>query len=150
MPEMKLLFLTNYFPNTREPTRGVFNLQQAQALARRCEVRVVSPVQWSPVYLSHGAGPTPVQRRVIRGALTAEHPPYFLTPGFGRNTHAFQMAAQVLPAIDRIRKDFRFDVLLAVWAFPDVVVGALAARLWKLPLLAEVIGSDINLQARYP
>ena len=43
---MKLLIITNLFPNALEPNRGLFNKQQFLALAKRCELRVVAPVPW--------------------------------------------------------------------------------------------------------
>lgn len=147
---MRLLLLSNYFPNPTDPIRGTFNLQQARALARLCEVRVAAPVQWSPVRRWHGAGPLRVPPYEVVDGLPTWHPRYVLTPGVARGTYAAQMAAAVLPALARIRREYPFDVLLATWAFPDVVVGAAAAALAGVPLLAKVHGSDINVQTGFP
>ena len=43
---MRILLLTTDFPNPFEPHRGVFNLNLARALARKHELRVVSPISW--------------------------------------------------------------------------------------------------------
>lgn len=147
---MRLLLFSSYFPTTWDPTRGIFNLQQARALARHCEVRVMAPLQWFPVRLWHGAGPaTDPHREVVEG-LPTWRPRYFLTPGVGRATYAAQMAAATLPALARVRREYPFDVLLATWAFPDVVVGAMASRLFNVPLLGKVHSSDVYVQGRYP
>ena len=44
---MRLVFLTTIFPNPYQPTRGVFNLTFARALAAGHDVRVVCPVAWT-------------------------------------------------------------------------------------------------------
>lgn len=147
---MRLLLFTSLFPNAENPVRGTFNLQQMKALARHCEVRVMAPVQWFPVQLWHGAGPSAAPARDVIDGLPTWHPRYFLSPLVLRETHAAQMAAALLPHLARVRREFPFDVLLATWAYPEVVVGALAARMLRVPLLAKVHGSDINVQADYP
>jgi glycosyltransferase involved in cell wall biosynthesis len=147
---MKLLFFSGYFPNGVDPVRGTFNLQQALALNRYCEVGVVSPIQWFPVKLWHGAGPSAAPYREEVHGLPAWHPRYVLTPGIARDFYPAQMAAAVLPHLLRVRREFPFDAILATWAFPDVVVGAMASRLLGVPLLAKVHGSDVNVQSQYP
>lgn len=41
---MKLLIVTNLFPNAQEPNRSTFNFQQFSALAKLCELKVTAPV----------------------------------------------------------------------------------------------------------
>ena len=43
---MKLLIITNLFPNKQEPTRATFNLQQIRELAKLCELKVVAPLPY--------------------------------------------------------------------------------------------------------
>jgi glycosyltransferase involved in cell wall biosynthesis len=147
---MKVLLLSRTFPNAVHQQQGLFNLQQAKALSKYCEVRVASPVQWSPLRLSYGPGlALPPRRDVVEG-LQAWHPRFALTPRIGRDTHALQFIAQLLPALSRIRREYPFDVLWATWAFPDVVFGAVLSRLWNVPMLAKVHGNDINLHGKFP
>ncbi|MGV3721792.1 MAG: glycosyltransferase family 4 protein [Actinomycetota bacterium] len=147
---MKLLVFSGYFPSGADPVRGTFNLQQAKALSAHCEVAAVAPIQWFPVRLWHGAGPSAAPYYEEVEGLRTWHPRYALTPGVARDTYAAQMAAALIPHLVRIRRDFPFDAILATWAFPDVVVGALASQLLRVPLLAKVHGSDINVQSQYP
>jgi glycosyltransferase involved in cell wall biosynthesis len=147
---MKLLLFSGYFPNGVDPVRGTFNLQQARALSRYCEVGVVAPIQWFPVKLWHGAGPSAAPYSETIHGLPTWHPRYVLTPGIARDTYPAQMAAAVLPHLARIRREFRFDAILATWAFPDVVVGSMASKLLGVPLLAKVHGSDVNVQSQFP
>ena len=43
---MKVLIITNLFPNVHEPSRGIFNKQQFKELARSIDLRVVAPLPW--------------------------------------------------------------------------------------------------------
>ena len=45
---MKIVAVTNLFPNRQQPDRGVFNRQQFAELAKLGELRVVCPVPWVP------------------------------------------------------------------------------------------------------
>ena len=78
---MRILALTNLFPNAAEPARGMFNLQAFQALAQQCEeLRVVAPVRLLPRRLRCGNPDIPVPAREEIGGLDVWHPRYFLVP----------------------------------------------------------------------
>jgi len=41
---MNVLFISNLYPNAKEPTRGMFNAQQVEALAKLCTImKVIAP-----------------------------------------------------------------------------------------------------------
>ena len=40
---MKLLFVSNLFPDATEPGRGIYNARLVHHLASHCDVRVISP-----------------------------------------------------------------------------------------------------------
>jgi glycosyltransferase involved in cell wall biosynthesis len=52
--------------------------------------------------------------------------------------------------VRRLRGEFPFDVILAAWAYPDAVAGAMLARDFECPLVTMTLGSDINEIARNP
>jgi glycosyltransferase involved in cell wall biosynthesis len=144
---MKVLAITNLFPNAREPNRGVFNLQQFSALRRFAEVRVVAPLAWQPWV--HGFGrPVPYQEQ-WRDIPTL-HPFYFYTPGIGRAAYAAWMYTSLRTPVMRIIREYQPDVLLAAWAYPEAVATAALARRLRLPWVALVLGSDINVMAGSP
>src|SRR5687768_11804649 len=101
---MKILFFSVFFPNCEQPIQAPWNLQQARALARYCEVQVVAPMQWFPIELSSGAGPTRAPWFETIEGLPVRHPRYFLTAGVARPTYAAQMGAQLLPYLARVRR----------------------------------------------
>src|SRR5262249_17031273 len=136
-------------PNLSEPARGMFNLQSFQALAKHCdELRVVAPVRLLPRALRCGDPDVKVPAREEVGGLQVYHPRYALVPKIAVWTHAAQMSLCLGPAMERIRREFPFDVLYATWACPDVVAGAAMAARWGVPLAAKVHGADVNLFTR--
>jgi glycosyltransferase involved in cell wall biosynthesis len=49
-----------------------------------------------------------------------------------------------------VRREFPFDLIIASWAYPDGVAAAQFARDARVPLVANVLGSDINEQTKNP
>jgi len=136
---MRVLAVTNLFPSTREPTRGVFNGYRLGALANYSETQVIAPVPW----WQRAAGDwfqTPFE---AQGALTATFPTYWSIP---RCTpiHASGMRASLSQHVRALRKTFAFDVILAAWAYPDAVAAAHLAHVAGCPLVTMTLGSDIN------
>ena len=43
---MKVLAVTNLYPNAREPGRGIFNKQQFDELSKLCELKIIAPTPW--------------------------------------------------------------------------------------------------------
>src|SRR4051812_34760344 len=141
---MRALVFTSLFPSAREPNRGCFNLQQFQALTEFCEVRVVAPIAWRP--WAEGSR-RQVPYEAIWEGIPATYPHYFFTPRVGRMAYAFWMYCSVRNTVMQVAREFRPDVLLATWAYPNAVVAAVLARQLGLPWVAKVHGSDINVSA---
>ena len=138
---MKLLIITNLFPNSVEPERGIFNKQQSVELAKLCELRVVAPLPW----YRKGAIP---QKEDVDGIKTY-HYRYFMTPKIGRSLYGFFFYLSLLPKIKRLYKEFEFDAILATWAYPDAFGSYLIAKALKKPIVVKVHGTDINSYTRY-
>jgi len=124
---MRLLFVSNLFPNPAEPTRGVFNAQQVAALSKLCEVIVIAP---STRTLSD---------ETYRGVRVI-HPKFFHVPLLSRPLNGWLFARAIEPVIRRQR----FDMVLASWAYPDAYGVMLVAERRKFPFATEVLGSDVN------
>ena len=152
---MKILVITNLFPNNKEPNRGVFNRQQVAELAKLCEVEVVAPVAWhrargiaeeEPLILTlspEGRG------NKGEGDLTVYHPRYFMVPKIGRALYGFFFYLGIIRKVREIYKTFKFDMILATWAYPDGFGAALVSNALKKPLVIKVHGSDVNITSEY-
>ena len=65
---MRILALTNLYPNPFQPNHGAFNRQQFRALAARHEVAVIAPVLWTDEWRARRAGAVPRgQLRLVHG-----------------------------------------------------------------------------------
>lgn len=144
---LRVLAMTNLFPNPQEPNRGVFNLQQFEALTRECDLQVIAPVAWRP--WARSAHP-PIPFHARWNGLPVSYPRYFFTPRIGRVAYALWMYCSIRGTVMRVAREYRPDVLLVTWAYPDAVAGAALARRLELPWVAKVHGSDVNVSAMVP
>src|SRR5262245_29615476 len=132
---MRVLVFTSLFPNVREPNRGCFNLQQFQALTSYSEVRVIAPIAWRP-WVDGGRRQVPYEAEWE--GIPVTYPLYFFTPRVGRTAYALWMYCSVRNSVMRVVQEYRPDVMLATWAYPNAVVAAALARSLGLPWVAKV------------
>jgi glycosyltransferase involved in cell wall biosynthesis len=146
---MKVLFVSNLFPNPHEPTRGIFNFHQVRHLAKLAEVRVVVPIARSFIRGRY-VTTKPVPPETELDGLKVWHPVSWYLPSIGTPLNAWLYALSLAPVIKRIHNEFPFDVILANWAYPDACGMARIARHWQVPLVASISGSDVNVQMTLP
>jgi glycosyltransferase involved in cell wall biosynthesis len=125
---MKLLFVSNLFPNAAEPVRGIFNAQQVAALSKLCEVTVIAPTSQTMADEN-------------RAGVKVIHPGVFHVPVLSRPFNGWLFARAVEPVLRRER----FDMVLASWAYPDAYGVMLSAKKLKFPFATDVLGSDLNV-----
>jgi glycosyltransferase involved in cell wall biosynthesis len=143
--DMKILVITSHHPSRRAPLHGIYSLYTYQALAEHSAVRIVSPAPWwSRLAASSELLRTPRERW---GSVDAEYPSYWSVPGV-TSVHAVAMAASLARRVGALRREFPFDVIMTAWAYPDAVAAALVAARHRVPLVATVLGSDINALPR--
>ncbi len=144
---MKILFVTNVFPNPFHPTKGVFNLELARGLAGRHEVQVITPISWTDEFkakiktrISIG-----LQRYEIHGGLKIHYPRYFYPPKILRNHYGWFFWQSVRPLVVRLLESFVPDAVLGYWAHPDGETAVRIARSVGVPAVVMVGGSDVFL-----
>ncbi len=148
---MKVLVITNLFPNKSEPTRGVYNKQLVAELAGLCDLKVIAPLPWVPrgaIFLKSIAHRDIPEKETIDG-IEVFHPQYFMIPKFGRVMYGFYFFLSLYGKIKEVRSDFKFDLIFAPWVFPDGVGSFFIARMLKVPIIIEALGSDINIFTRF-
>ena len=145
---MRALLFTNLFPSIHEPTRALFNLRRFQALSEFCAVRVVAPVS----FRSRLAVPRELvrPRPMTVGGLTVTYPTNWTLPRILPQLHGAEMYRSVRSHIHALKREFSFDAILAVFAYPDVAAAARVAAECRVPFVAMVVGSDINELAQRP
>jgi len=146
-PKRKVLVITNIFPNNVEPHSGAFNLYQFSALAEVIDLKVVAPVPWllgTKIYATFkGFGRVGrVKFEENLSGLKVFHPKFY-------NIWAMQFLSgiifflSVFNTIRRISASFKFNLIIATWAYPDAFASLFIAKIFRVPFIVKVHGSDI-------
>lgn len=138
---MKILFISNLFPDSAEPYRGLDNVTVLHHLRERGhEVRVLSP---RPALKPRSYQPRGMDEVLAPRYINA---PY--APKIGGLFNHRLMAAALRPALRRLRREWPWDIVLASWLFPDAWAAAHAAGAGPLTLIAQ--GSDAHVYLKSP
>jgi glycosyltransferase involved in cell wall biosynthesis/peptidoglycan/xylan/chitin deacetylase (PgdA/CDA1 family) len=147
---MRLLLIANDFPNPGEPTKGIFNCYLARALALEHDIRVISPIPW--VEECHfGAdqrkalGP---DRQTFVDGVEVHYPRYYYPPKLLRTHYGWFYWHSVYRTVRRLIEAQLPDAVLGYWAHPDGEVAVRVARMFGLPSVVKVGGSDVLLLPR--
>ena len=143
---MNLLIITNLFPNPLEPLRSTFNEQQILALAGMMRIHVISPVSWLRKlrYRLSGTLGRLDSCTEWRG-IEARYPTYYYLPRVMSWFRGFTMAGSILPACRYAVRHLAPHAILTTWAFPDGFAAVMLGRLFKLPVIIKVHGTDVEM-----
>lgn len=125
---MNVLFVSNLFPNQREPSRGMYNAQQIAALAQLCQVKVIAPTDQA-------------MPNEMRDGVAVVHPRFCHAPLLSRPFNGWLFARAVQSEI----RHSQFDIALVNWAYPDAYGVMLVAEKLGFPFATTVQGSDVNV-----
>lgn len=149
---MRVLALTTIFPHAENPRAAPYIRQQAVALSRLCRLDVLGVLPWFPApralrrFTYWGTDFSAVPREEVIDGLAVRHPRFFYVPRLNALSAA-TYAASLLPLLAPLRADL--DALYATWAYPDGAAALALGRLLGLPVVMQVIGSDVNRVAKY-
>jgi len=143
---MRILFLTNIFPNPYEPLKGTFNLEMVKSLSEQHDVDVVCPVSW--VEKSRAKSRSPVA--ISSARVTVRYPTYFYTPKVFRRFYASFLSWSVRGALSDAVRNRRPDIVLSYWVHPDGAVALRFARTLGVPGVVMIGGSDVLLFTANP
>jgi glycosyltransferase involved in cell wall biosynthesis len=148
---LRILAVTNLYPNAYRPLRATFNREEFRALARLHSVAVIAPIAWTDElpFRARNAAKLPRTRRVQLDGLSVDHPRYFYTPKILRNWYGHFYRLSVKSAFERALVEFRPDLIYAHWAYPDGWAAIELGHAAGLPVLIKVHGSDILVLASY-
>jgi glycosyltransferase involved in cell wall biosynthesis len=149
---MRVLTLTNLYPNPLHPTRATFNRQQLRALAEQHQVRVIAPISWTDelAWRMKGGHRLPADRRVVCDGIPVEHPRYFFPPKCLRGWYGHFFRESVRRTFRRALAEFRPDVVYSPWAYPDGWAAVELGHQAGLPVVVKVHGSDVLLLSECP
>lgn len=145
---LRVLTLSTLFPDLSRPNFGQFVARQTQALAAvpGVEVRVVAPIGTPPGPLAWlapaGREAVPLRDRWL--GLTVERPRFVALPRVGGPRNAASLQRALVPVIDRLRDDFRFDVIDASFFYPDGPAAVALGARYGVPVSIKARGADIH------
>lgn len=145
---LRVLVVTELFPNAIAPTFAVYNGLQCTALSKLCEVHVQATIPWFPGArmfnkTSAAARFADVPAEEERDGLRVQHPRFFFIPKFGQPLSPALYAASLWPQVRQFRG--RVDVVLGCWAYPDGLAAVMLAKLLGVAAAVKVHGSDLNV-----
>jgi glycosyltransferase involved in cell wall biosynthesis len=145
----RVLVLTSQFPNPVDPVRGIFSGQLVAELARICDVTVVSPLPWFPRWAFlrqfarwYALSQVPYEYQVQGVQVYA--PKYAIMPRVSGPLHGALVFAGMLATVWKLHRKLRFDVISAMWLYPDSVAAGWVARLLRIPMVPAALGCDVN------
>lgn len=144
---MKILSISLTFPSSADPSRGVFVKERLHALSMipGVDLRVVSPtpwfppIKWFPKWYNWSQYP----RKESIATLPVERPRYVLPPKVGGYAHPQLIDLAVKKKLDRIRDEWKFDVIDAHWAYPAGAWAAKLGRRYGVPVIITGRGEDM-------
>jgi glycosyltransferase involved in cell wall biosynthesis len=149
---MRILVVTNLFPNPCQPNRAPWNRLQLAAFAENHPLRVIAPILWTDelrAYWQQGMR-MPADRKSTIDRVTVEYPRYYYTPKILRTAYGWFFMKSVRAYFEKAVEEFRPDLVFAPWAYPDGWAAIRLARPFGLPVVVKVHGSDILTLDRYP
>jgi teichuronic acid biosynthesis glycosyltransferase TuaC len=150
---MNVVIVSNVFPNSQEPQRGLFTFQMVKELGKLCGVTVVAPLPWVPRGLAdfgngrfaHARVP---DREEVDGIIVY-HPRYVAIPKVGFS-HPFGMLRPLIKCLRLLDEQRPIDVINAHWMFPDGIAAVKAGRRLGKTVVLTAMGCDINKYATMP
>lgn len=153
---LRVLTLSTLFPNSAQPTLGVFVEQQTLRLAARADVdlRIVSPLGLPPVLLDRH--PRYAKLRALPHAedwkgVPIARPRYRMLPGLSGAQNPWLVYRAAKPILAKLRRDgFAFDIIDAEFFYPDGPAAMRLARDFDVPFSIKARGADIHYWGSRP
>ena len=156
---MNLLFISNLFPSSAQPTRGIFNLYLMNALrSKGYYIEIINPLPYFPgidTFIRKVKRP-PEMETLDKFPIT--HPNFFYTPKFFIEKHYWFYRQSVTKSlkigIHRIKEKTTYPkepihVMLG-FIYPDAVALAPVCQKLGLDYSILILGSDFRLRRNQP
>lgn len=147
---MKVLIISHMYPSTFNSMAGIFVHQQVKTLKEKgIEVKVISPVPLAPFPLNLISKKWARYREIpyktnIEG-IDVYYPRYLELPkGIMFHRSGFFMAKGIKRIINKVYKEFKFDLIHSHVAVPDGYAGMILNKEFKVPHVVTIHGQDFQ------
>ncbi len=145
---MKILVLSNLFPNRKDPAHGIFIKNRVMQYRNHGhELTVFVPIAWTPglqkiigTFDFNGF----TYQDNIEGTKVVYFK-YFHLPKVGMLLQPFSIYISAYFLIKKYGKHFCFNLIDAHYLYPDGVAAAILSKKLNLALIQSARGSDINI-----
>ena len=144
---MKVLFLSTTYPTPVRPRQGMFNFHLIDSLRLHHDVRVIAPIpmgQLLPMGQLRGNGGIAPDGQSSREGPIDFHPTYYYLPKLFRHLTDHFYWWSILPAVNRLGKTFKPDLVLGYWLHPDGAAAQRVASRFGVPCVVFSGGSDLR------
>ena len=147
---MKLLIISNNYPNPVQRQRGVFVENRVCAISKYSDAVVISPLPWFPKFKSMKRFKkyydfACVPEKWESNNITIHYPKYFMLPKIGETFHAILLTIRLFHFLKKLHKIHQFTAINVQWLYPDgVSVAWIAKILGGIKIVLSAVGSDVN------
>ncbi len=149
----KVLLLSRNYPNRITPILGLWVEGLVRHVAQLCEIKVIAPTPYCPPLpgLKQFTKFRAVERRLEVNGVEVFHPRFLTGPGYSTyNLESSLYYSSIYRHVDRLRRNFRFDLIHAFFGYPDGVVAARLAARYNIPFIITEQASWIPWMDNYP
>ena len=150
---ISILTTTTLFPNSLQPSHGIFVETRLRRLVSGGKVRahVLAPVVWAPPFSAELQKLRRVPDRESRNGFEVEHPRYLVVPKIGMNLAPHTLYRAMRNRLRRLLdQGLKVDLIDAHYFYPDGVAASWLGQEFNLPVVITARGTDINLIPDYP
>jgi teichuronic acid biosynthesis glycosyltransferase TuaC len=141
---IKVLALSYLFPNRERPNHGIFVLNRLKALSQYVDIKVINPIPWFPLqsmveryrYLHK----IPEQDTI--GGLEIYHPRFLSIPKYFKAGEGDRYLKAISPIVQKIQKEFEFDLIDMHWTFPDLPAGIALGKEYNKKTIVTLRGME--------
>lgn len=143
-----ILVWSSLFPNPTQPQAGVFVRERMFRVGAHLPLTVISPQPWFPLqgllrsFKPHFRPDMP--KREIQQGIEVLRPRYFSIPGILKSLDGYSMACAALRTVRTLRKQRRFDLIDAHFAYPDGYAAVHVAQKIGVPCTITLRGTEVR------
>jgi teichuronic acid biosynthesis glycosyltransferase TuaC len=149
--DLNVLVVSRLYPRPTDPVLGIFVEEEAVALSRLCQVKVVSPCPWFPPlkaferWYSYSQLPS---RETRRGVEVLRPRVLFLPRNFLFSLLGWTLYLSLRRCIREIERDFPIDLIHAHTVYPDGFGAVLLGHALRKPTVITAHGGDVTVHLR--
>lgn len=141
---MKILAITQLYPNKIYPNWGIFVSKRLQEVAKHHDVIVISPIPWFPFcsYFKRYKNYNLIPREDKINGIKIHYPRFLIIPKFFSSATVISFYCAVRSVVRKIEESFDYDIIDLHWTFPELPVGVWLARKTNKKLIVTVRGKE--------